>query len=93
MAAWEQCTQNRSVLRAHVRGSRITVMEWGGQRPERHGRWRSGPSLLHRGPWAPSKARHKPNQIAAITAVVDKKPRAPGGNLDRAGQWRVAGGQ
>ena len=27
MATWEPCTQNRSVLRAHVWGSRITVME------------------------------------------------------------------
>src|SRR5208337_4100212 len=38
-----------------------------------------GPSLLRRRPWAPSKARHKPDQIATIVQplIVD---------------WPIAGG-
>src|SRR5215469_18700580 len=63
-------------------------------------------SPLRRGPWAPGKARHKADQIAAIMqplvidgpivggigCALDQEDRAAGRHLQRLGGNRVGGG-
>src|SRR6267378_6605584 len=67
----------------------------------------SGASSLRRGPWASGKARHEPDQIAAIMQpliidraiaggigrALDQENRAAGRHLERLGRNRVRRGR